>query len=413
MQESDGEADPLFDTTAVAGDDEIFRNRELVDTNHIPNKDRIVGRSEQIQQVAAEVGPLIAGSPANSILIFGKTGTGKSLVAKHVMDRLQAEGHRQGTAIGTAYVNCSQTSGGSRVIRNIGRDLSGPECAVSFPSRGISTDEYYERLWQLMNQQFDAVVIAIDEVDMLKEDTPLMVLSRAGETGSVDVPISVIAISNKIDYRNQMNQRTKSSFGHREFVFDPYDATQLREILEHRRDAFHPGVLEDGVIPRVAALAAKEHGDARKGVEVLKYLGQYAVQHGKSHIAEEDIEEVREIAEAERLRDLLSGLPQHTKYVVIAIAYLTRKNSNQDWFRTTQVIDSYRQFCEREGYETLSSDRIRELLDEVAFLKITEKETQHSGRGKGKGTYNRHRLLWDPEVVEHIHDSDQGAGTLL
>lgn len=396
-------SDPLFDTDALGENDKIFRNRKLVDTSHVPDEDRIVGRSEQIQQVADEVAPLLVGSPANSVLIFGKTGTGKSLVAKHVMDRLQNEGHRHETNIGTAYVNCSQTSGTSRVIGTIGQDLSSPACAVSFPSRGISTDEYYERLWQLISQQFDAVVITIDEVDMLKEDTPLMVLSRAGETGSVDVPISVIAISNKIDYRDQMNQRTKSSFGHREFVFDPYDANQLREILDHRRDAFHDGVLEQGVIPRVAALAAKEHGDARKGVEVLKYLGQYAVQNNKSTISEDDIKEVRELAEAERLRDLLSGLPQHTKYVVIAVAYLSRKNPETDWFRTTQVIDAYRRFCDREGYEKLSSDRVRELLDEVAFLKITEKETNHSGRGKGKGTYNQHRLLWEPEVVEHIH----------
>lgn len=397
---SEDNDDPLFAGGPHTTTGGIFRDRKLVDIDYIPDEDRIVGRGEQIQKVADEVAPLLSGAPGNSVLIFGKTGTGKSLVAKHVMARLQAEGRRHDTAIGTAYVDCSQTPSTPRVIRNIGQVLSSTGGTVAFPNRGISTDEYYERLWRLIDSEFDGVVVTLDEVDMLKDDNPLMVLSRAGESGSVDVPISIIAISNKINYREQMNQRTKSSFGHREFVFDPYDAEQLREILENRRDAFQEGVLEEGVIPRVAALAAKEHGDARKGVEVLKYLGQYAEQNNESTITEDNIEQVRQIAEAERLHDLLSGFPQHTKYVVIAIAHLTKNNPNADWFRTTQIIDGYRGYCDREGYDPLSPDRVRELLDEVAFLEITEKETQHSG--KGKGTYNQHRLLWKPDVVEHI-----------
>lgn len=399
--QDDEEEDPLFADTINKDGGGVFQNRKLVDIDYIPNEDRIVGRSDQIQQVAEEIAPLLTGTPANSILIFGKTGTGKSLVAKHVMERLQSEGRRQETVIGISYVNCSQTTTTSRVVRNIGQNLCTEEAATNFPERGISVDEYYERLWRLIDDQFDGVVITLDEVDMLKDDNPLMVLSRAGESGSVETPISIIGISNKINYRDQMNQRTKSSFGHREFVFDPYDAKQLQEILENRRDAFKEGVLEQGVIPRIAALAAKEHGDARKGVEVLKYLGQYAEQNNKSTIGEGDIDQVREIAEAERLQDLLAGLPQHTRYVVIAIALLTENTPNEDWFRTTQIIDAYRRFCSREGYDALSTDRVRELLDEVAFLEITEKETQHSG--KGKGTFNQHRLLWKPDVVEHIN----------
>lgn len=395
--------DPLFDTSAVTNENAIFRDRNLVDIDHVPGEDRIVGRDTQIKKIADELAPLLIEASANSLLIFGKTGTGKSLVAKHVMARLRNEGDRRDVNIGTAYVNCSQTSGTSRVVRNIGQSLSHPTSPVEFPSRGISTDEYYERLWTLLDETFDAVVVTIDEVDMMKEDNPLMVLSRAGESGAVDIPIAVVAISNKIDYRDTMNQRTKSSFGHREFVFDPYDASQLREILNHRRDAFHDDILEPGVVPRVAALSAKEHGDARKGVEMLKYLGEYAVKHGHETVRTEFVDEVREVAEAERLRDLLSGLPIHTKYVVTSLAHLKRNNPDTDWFRTTEIVDTYLSYCEREGYEPLSTDRVRELLDEIAFLKITEKETRHSGRGEGRGTFNQHRLLWEPEVVEHIH----------
>lgn len=394
-------SDPLFDAPVIERRNEIFRNRDLVDTDHVPDADRIIGRDEQIEQVAHEIGALVVGEPASSVLIFGKTGTGKSLVAKHVMERLESEADRRGVAVGTVYVNCSQTDGPSRVARNIGRRIKPPESGVKFPTRGISTDEYYERLWDVLDTHYDGAVITLDEVDRLRDDSPLMILSRARENGSVDIPISIVAISNKIDYRNQMNERTKSSFGHREYVFDPYDANQLREILRNRADAFHEGVLSDGVIPRVAALAAKEHGDARKGIELLFSLGKYAIRNGLETITEDHVPEVREIAEAERLRDLITGLPTHTQHVIGGLAWLTNNNPDEEWFRTSQVLDAYKKLCDQHGIDPVTHERVRQILDELSFLEITESRHQHRG---SKGQFNQHRLNRSPEIIKRIYE---------
>lgn len=398
--ETDDEPNPLFDTPAAREENEIWRNKELVNTGHVPDEERIVGRDEQIQNVANVVAPLVAGKPASSAMIFGKTGTGKSLVSKHVMSELADEANRRGTNVGTVYVNCSQTNGVSRVVRNIGDRIKPEDSGVKFPIRGISTDEYYERLWEVLDTHYNGAVITIDEVDQLKDDSPLMILSRARENGSIDIPISIIAISNKIDYRDEMNQRTKSSFGHKEFVFDPYDANQLREILRYREDAFQEGILDDGVIPRVSAVAAKEHGDARKGVELLYHLGEYAVENGLSRVTEEVIDEVREIAEADRLRELVNGLPPHSKVVVLALATLDKNNTDENWFRTTQIIDCYNRICEQEGTDPLSSGRVRQLLQELSFLKVTESKTNYTGHGSG--TFNEHQILYEPDVVKRI-----------
>jgi cell division control protein 6 len=392
--------DPLFDAPVVEHRNEIFKNRDLVDTDHVPDADRIIGRDEQIEQVAHEIGALVVGEPASSVLIFGKTGTGKSLVAKHVMGRVEAEADRRGVSVGTAYINCSQTDGPARVPRNIGRRINPPESGVKFPSRGISTDEYYERLWSILNQHYDGVAITLDEVDRLRDDSPLMILSRARENGSIDIPISIVAISNKIDYRNQMNERTKSSFGHREYVFDPYDANQLREILRNRSDAFHEGVIEEGVIPRVAALAAKEHGDARKGIELLFSLGKYAIRNGYDTISEEDVPKVREMAEAERLRDLITGLPAHSQHVIGALAALTISNSDEGWFRTSQVLDAYKKLCNEHAVDPVTHERVRQLLEELSFLEITESRNQHQG---SKGQFNEHTLNKPPEIIKQIY----------
>lgn len=405
--DSDEEYDPetLFKTSRN-NRREVYNNRDLVDTNHVPTADKIVGRKGEIQRLANVVSPLIDAEPANSVLIYGKTGTGKSLVAKHVMQRLHIEVEETSTKIGTAYVNCGSANGTTRAVRNIGNSLVPKNSSVSFPTRGLSTDEYFERIWDVIEDHYDSVIVTIDEVDMLHDDNPLMVLSRAGETGVIDVPLAIIAISNKINYRKQMDERTKSSFGHREFVFDPYDAVQLQEILEHRREAFQDGVLGEGVISRIAALSAKEHGDARKGVSLLFYLGEYAVENGYDSITHDMIEEVRELADAERLNSLITGLPSHARLITVALAALTKdSDGDYDWFRTSKIFDTYEVYCDREGAQPLSKERRRQILDELSFLEITEVKTNHGG--KNIGTYNEHRLMFSPEAAEHVYQPSE------
>ena len=398
----DTEPDPLFDSVDASGGSRIFERRELVTIDHLPTEDRIVGRDEQIETVANEVAPVVSGAPPNSVMIYGKTGSGKSLVAKHVVKRSKQEAARRGNSLATAYINCSQAKGNADVLQQIGSQINEPESGVSFPERGLSPNEYYNRIWTALDAQHDSALLILDEVDRLKDDEILMILSRARETGSVDTPIGVIAISNKISYREQMSERTKSSFGHNYRVFDPYDATQLQSILNNRKDAFREGVLEEGVIAKAAALGAREHGDARKAMRLLRYAGDYARNTNAEMVQENHLTEVRASAEAERLRDLISGLPDHTRYILTGLAAIAADNPEQDWFRTTQVIDAYQRVCNQEGTESLTKDRVRQLLSELAFLEVTEYRSNHGGRGQG--SYNEHRLMWDAETVNRMYE---------
>jgi cell division control protein 6 len=398
----DAGSDPLFDSVDTTGANQIFERRELVTIDHLPTEDRIVGRDEQIETVANEVAPVVSGGPPNSVMIYGKTGSGKSLVAKHVAKRSEREATRRGNNLATAYVNCSQAKGKADALQQIGSRINEPETGVEFPERGLSPNEYYNRIWTVLDEQYDSVLLILDEIDRLKDDELLMILSRARETGSVETPIGVIAISNKISYREQMSERTKSSFGHNYRVFDPYDATQLQSILEHRKDAFRDGALEDGVISKAAALGAREHGDARKAMRLLRYAGDYAKNADESVVREAHLTEVRASAEAERLRDLISGLPNHTRYVLSGLAALVNANSDQDWFRTTQIIDAYERVCQQEGTDPLTKDRVRQLLNELAFLEVTENRSNHGGRGSG--SYNEHRLMWDADTVVRMQE---------
>jgi cell division control protein 6 len=197
-----------------------------------------------------------------------------------------------------------------------------------------------------------------------------------------------------------MDERVKSSLCEREFVFPPYDATQLRSIMEARSDAFRDGVLDSSTIPRAAALAAREHGDARKAIDILRYAGEIAQSSGAETVREDFIVQARERAETDRFRELIRGSTPHSRYVLQALAVLALNQPDDDGFRTTRIYDVYEEVCRQEGSEPLSLRRVRDLLKEHAFLDILE-QSRRSG-GSAEGSYTEHQLLEDPDVVKKV-----------
>src|SRR6056297_4349118 len=231
----------------------------------------------------------------------------------------------EGVTAGFAYVDCAQDSTETQAVQTIASALNDRAVTdVKIPDRGISTATYYKRLWSILDSRLDVSLIILDEIDKLDGDDILMQLSRAGEAGKIeDCKIGVIGISNKIKYKDRMDERVKSSLCEREFVFPPYDATQLRAIMDARSDAFREGVLDESVVPRAAALAAKEHGDARKAIDILRYAGELAQAENAETVREEYVKKARERAENDRFRELIRGATPHSKYVLQALTVLS------------------------------------------------------------------------------------------
>jgi len=404
--------DPLF----APDDDEtttLFRNRTLLEVGTVPDSDRIVGRDTEIQDLAGYIRPVVSGAAPTPVLVYGKTGTGKSLVSRHVSERAQAEADRRGRRLAVAYVDCAQHSTEAQAACAVARALNtaagSPE---RIPLKGLGRSHYYTYAWELLETHFDGAIVILDEIDRLQPDADgnrdniLMQLSRAREAGKVDTDVGIVGISNKIDWGQELNQRVRSSLGSEELIFPPYDADQLRDIMYAREDAFRDGALSEAVIPKAAALAAREHGDARKAIRILKNAGEIAEQRADEMVRESHLTAAKKRAEADRLLELLSTQTPHAKHVLLALVSLTEHRESEE-FRTTEVFDVYQLVCANEGVDALKLDRVRELLDEQAFLDITEAHVTSGGRGAG--TYKLHRLLKDPEVVRNCVNSAFGT----
>jgi len=394
MSQDGGEAggDPLF-----ADQDPIFTRKELLHVGHVPEEKRIVGRDSEIESVAEEIGAVVRGDPPNNVMIYGKTGTGKSLVSRHVATRATDAAQTNGVACERLYIDCSEADTETRATRQIAMALKRQTSYEQhIPSRGVGTMEYYRHIWRILDDSLDAVLLILDEIDKLADPNILMQLSRAREAQKTDCYIGIIGISNKVQYKEQLDERINSSFGHRELFFHPYDAEQLQEIMRNRTDAFQPGVLASGTIELCAALAAKKHGDARKAIDILKEAGELARRNDDGKISAEHIKQAQNVAEINRIEELTSGGTIHAKLALYALASRVITES-KDSFSTREVYHRYEQMCELAGYDVVTENGVYKQLKEQAFLGVIE--STKTGGGRSQGSYLLHRLVTEPTHI--------------
>jgi len=387
-------------------EDPIFANKELLDIEHIPEEERIIGRDDEISEIANSIHPAIRGGKPRNTLIYGKTGTGKSLVSRHVTRSAQEYAQQEGTRLRRAYIDCTQATTETQAVIKLARTLNEPdETDVSIPLSGLSTNVYYNRLWEILDSIYDVVIIILDEVDKLKANDLLMQLSRAGEAGKVDTcKVGILAISNKISFKDDLDERVLSSLQDREFIFPPYDANQLREIMFNRDDAFRDGVLDDDAIPLAAAFAAQEHGDARKALDILRNAGELAKDDGDDRVREEHVRDAREQADIDRFSKLLEGQPTQSKAAVYALSELSNRRESAE-VSTREIFDRYKELTQVLNMDTLSQRRMADRLNEQVFLDILGR-TDRVGRGRGQGMTYFYYLLEDPDVVQSAIKSD-------
>ncbi|WP_282352218.1 Cdc6/Cdc18 family protein [Haloferax volcanii] len=384
--------------------DPIFEQKTLVDVDHVPQPERIVGRDDEIRALSMQLRSAIDGESPENVVIYGETGTGKSLVAKHVST--VAESMAEGIRIGTAYIDCSDDDTETQAVSHIARKLNDEDqTGVSVPEMGLSKSVYYTRLYTILDELYDVVLIILDEADMQADDGLLMSLSRSRETGKTDCRVGVVAISNKVRWAENLNDRVKSSLQPRELNFHSYDANQLRSILEHRRDAFRDGVLEDGVIQLSAALAAQDHGDARQAIDILRNAGMLAQQQDSETVTEKHVREARREAEKDRFHDLIGGLTVQKKTTLAAVTTL-HKQTGRDEFPTGDIYAAYADLCEVIGVEPRTERRVRDFVRNLAFLDVLDARKDNQGRAGGITIYAGLQPAHDLEIVHEIAMTD-------
>jgi len=191
--------------------------------------------------------------------------------------------------------------------------------------------------------------------------------------------VSLIGISNDLKFKNFLDPRVLSSLSEEEIVFPPYNASQLEDILSQRAElAFYDGVLDDEVIPFCAALAAQEHGDARKALDLLRISGEIAELRNEDKVTKEHVKEAVRKMERDHIIEAVKTLPNQSKLLLYSMILL--HNSGKRKFTTGEVYSVYKSLCKKIEMDVLTQRRISDLISELDMLGIINSILISKGR---------------------------------
>jgi len=370
----------------------IFKNREYLRPTYTP--DRLPHRDEQIQHLARIlVAPLRGETPSN-VLIYGKPGTGKTATVKHVVRELEQASEATAFKVRPVYVNCEIVNTHYRILAKLsdtfleqltkekGKDfLRSLNLPQRVPRTGWPIDEVYRSLLKSLDQEKQLCVIILDEIDRLVRkggDEILYGLTRINSE-LINSKVSVIGISNDLNFLDFLDARVRSSLGQEEIVFPPYNANQLRDILHERAEiGFVDGVLDAGVIPLCAAHAAREHGDARRALDLLRVSGEVAEAEGDIRVTVTHVRKAHEKIEVDQTIEVIRTLPLQSKLVLYTITLLAQRVPRA--VISGEVYELYQKVCAQSGEPPLTRRRVSDLISELDVLGIIDAKIINKGR---------------------------------
>ncbi len=350
----------------------IFQVRDVLRPTYTPKE--LPHREEQINSLASILVPALRGETPSNVLIYGKTGTGKTAVAKYVGKELEEAG-LGGMKCSVIYINCEVVDTQYRILAHLARHFD-----KEIPMTGWPTDQVYAEFRNALDDEKRVVVIMLDEVDKLvrKGDDVLYNLSRVN-SDLLRSRVSLIGISNDLKFTEFLDPRVRSSLGEDEIIFPPYNAEQIKEILEQRASqAFKPSALQEDVIPLCAAFAAQEHGDARRALDLLRISGELAERARSAVVTEDHVRSAREKIEQDRVEEVIKTLPTQSKLVLYSIVLLEEQGTRN--ITTSAVYNMYKQLCPLVETDYLTHRRITDLIAELDMLGILHTIVVSKGR---------------------------------
>jgi cell division control protein 6 len=379
----------------------LFKDREVLRHDYLPEK--LPHREEQIKLLGQTVAPVLRDSRCSNIFIYGKTGTGKTAVTKYVLSHLESKAKEYGSHVKFCYINCRMTGSEYRVFAALSQNLG-----MTIPFTGLSVGEVFDRFRNALDSSRIIFIIILDEIDALikaKGDAFMYELTRINETLTKS-KVAIIGISNDLRLKEFLDPRVFSSLSEEELVFRPYDAGELRNILlERSKLSFQDGVLSDSALSICSALAAAEHGDARRALDLLRVAGEVAERQGAKVVTEEHVRQAEKHIEHNRVVESLKNLTLHSKLVLLSVYHLNRPSAS-----TGEIYDVYNELCSEMGSGLLTQRRLGTLINELDSMGLVNAKVVSMGR---YGRTKKIRLEISRSLIRDVFNNDARFSRLI
>ncbi|RZN56950.1 MAG: hypothetical protein DSO09_02585 [Candidatus Methanomethylicota archaeon] len=345
----------------------VFKNEAVLFPDYVPVN--LVHREEQIRNLTRLFRIMIdsPGAILQRAILVGDTGVGKTAVAKRFGTTMEDIAKERKINLKYIHINCYKDRTFFLIIRKIAQSL-----IPNIPNRGLSVQEFFNLIWNYLEENNLYILLTLDEVDFIIENEALLYfLSRINdEYVNKKQRISIILITRNLNLLYEIDRSIQSTLLHNIIKFDPYTSNQLYDIIKLRsKEALKEGVIDDDTLNMIAEIAASR-GDARYALELLWRAGKYADADGSNKILPEHVRKAQSDVFPFPVNIILE-LSLHEKLLLLSIASILKK-SKSTHTNMGEVESVYNMICENKKIEPRKHTQLWEYIQNLKNIGIIQ-----------------------------------------
>ena len=382
----------------------LIINPDYLDDEKLPEEERAAVlkeifnrkiREKQISRIISHLTPILDSAHPPPALIFGPTGSGKTVTLIHVLSTFQRVAERRGIKFRYCYIDLTSPKTYFAALNELAIVLDSSNRKYR---KGIPVDHMQSRIIEAIGSYDGFLCLMIDEADNLRPNADGF-LTFLGKTlpRKVSCRLMMILLTNRLDWDKTLDPRILSFLKKTDILFEPYDALDLLEILKLRVEkALDTKKVETAALKKVAALASRETGDARKAVELLAKAVTVA-EETSGKLTEQEVDVAEQRLEIDKTVSLIRALAVQQKLALQACYKSLSKGFKR--VSTGQAYEAYSGICDKEQVRPLTQRRFSDIIGFLDLYGLINASVISKGRyGSTRdisGSLNR-------EVVKHL-----------
>lgn len=365
-------------------DQTLFRSIDVFEIDYVPELFNY--RESQLNDLAYQVRPALEGGRALNAVCRGLPGTGKTTSVLRIFAELEQTTKK----ILPVYVNCQNDRTKYMVFSRIYAAVFGHAPART----GISIKSVMDAIGGALQRQEKSLIVCLDDANLLHYNNTLGDVVNSLLRLHQDYPGARAAVFATVsdmdmDLASDLSKWVISPFRPSDIYFPPYDAEEIRGILQERiRVGLYPGVFSVPMLDRIVE-QTMESGDVRVGLDLVKRAVLNAECAARTEVVEEDITKAYEQAKHVHLAYTIRALSADERLLLRKIAELSQEQ--------TEPLISGAIYTEGEGKPKISYTAFFKRLRKLDALRLVDLIRIQAG-----GRTSEVVLRYEPEKVVQI-----------